>query len=190
MAAVDSTPDRIRIHYRRLPDREEIFDQRLLERRPGCVVTFLENRAVRKPLLIGGRTVLETGSPIIWFTFPGAWHDIGRFHLADGTVTGTYANILTPVEGIDTTVWRTTDLALDVWLGLASELTVLDVEELAAAEVAGWLAAETAERARAEAAALVGRAAAGAWPPPIVAEWTLARARTVARGGTPPPHTV
>ena len=75
---MDSTPDRIRIHYRRLPDREEIFDQRLLERRPDCVVTFLESTAAREPLVIGGRTTLETGSPIIWFTFPGAWHDIGR----------------------------------------------------------------------------------------------------------------
>lgn len=190
MAAVDSTPDRIRIHYWRLPDREDIFDQRLLERRPDCVVTFLESTPARESLLIGGRAVLETGSPIIWFTFPGAWHDIGRFHLADGTVTGTYANILTPVDGIETTVWRTTDLALDVWLGGASELAVLDVEELAAAEAAGWLAPETAERARAEAAALVGRAAAGGWPPPIVAEWTLARARAVAQRGTPPPRVV
>jgi predicted RNA-binding protein associated with RNAse of E/G family len=185
---VHSTPDRVRIHYRRLPDREEIFDQRLLERRPDCVVTFLERTAAREPLVIGGRTALETGSPIIWFTFPGAWHDVGRFHRADGTVTGTYANILTPVEGIDAAVWRTTDLALDVWLGGAGELAVLDLEELTAAEAAGWVAAETAARARAEAAALVGRAAAGTWPPPIVAEWTLERARSVAHPGTPPPR--
>ena len=59
MAAVDSTPDRIRIHYRRLPDREEIFDQRLLERRPDCVVTFLESTAAREPLVMNLAQLFE-----------------------------------------------------------------------------------------------------------------------------------
>ena len=67
-----------------------------------------------------------------------------------------------------------------------AHVALLDLEELAAAEAAGWVTAETAARARAEAAALLGGAAAGAWPPPIVAEWTLERARTVAHPGTPP----
>ena len=38
---------------------------------------------------------------MVWTTYRGdVWHDVGRFHLADGTFTGYYANILTPV-GID-----------------------------------------------------------------------------------------
>ena len=53
---------------------------------------------VTRPTVVNGRAVLEPGAPVVWFTFPGRHHDIGRFHTADGTFTGCYANILTPVQ--------------------------------------------------------------------------------------------
>ncbi len=53
---------------------------------------------VSRPTVVAGRTVLEPGSPVVWFTFPGRHHDIGRFHTPDGRFTGYYANILTTVE--------------------------------------------------------------------------------------------
>ncbi|MGH7553840.1 MAG: DUF402 domain-containing protein [Longimicrobiales bacterium] len=160
-----------------MPDREQVFDQRLLRRRPDCVVTLLESTPQREPLRIRGRTVLETGSPIVWFTFPGAWHDIGRFHRADGTFTGFYANILTPIAAIDSAVWETTDLCLDLWLDTLGNVSVLDLEELHRAARQGWLDRATVARARTEAAALVRLAGLGQWPPPIVWEWTLEQAR-------------
>jgi predicted RNA-binding protein associated with RNAse of E/G family len=83
---------------------------------PGVRVTLLEQAELAQPLLIDGRVVLEAGSPAVWFTFPGAWHDIGRFHRADGTFTGIYGNVLTPVRFLDERTWETTDLFLDVWL--------------------------------------------------------------------------
>jgi predicted RNA-binding protein associated with RNAse of E/G family len=136
--------------------------------------------------------VLEVGAPVVWFTFPGKSHDIGRFHLRDGSFTGLYANIVTPVDfencsstGIDTKStgqnrleWRTTDLYLDLWLGPAGEVPVLlDEAELSAAVAARHIGEESAATARREAVSLLTAWHEGTWPPPIVNEWTLERAR-------------
>src|SRR5690625_7056866 len=66
--------------------------------------------------MAGDEVILEAGAPAIWFTFPGLWHDIGRFYLLDDTFTGYYTNIMTPVEFHDPLRWSTTDLFLDHWL--------------------------------------------------------------------------
>jgi predicted RNA-binding protein associated with RNAse of E/G family len=117
---------------------------------------------------------------VVWFTFPGEWHDIGRFHRADGTFTGFYANILTPVE-MEGDRWSTTDLCLDVWLGADGGATLLDAEEFSEARESGWLDGETAARAEREAERLLTRALQERWPPPLVREWTLERARAALR---------
>jgi predicted RNA-binding protein associated with RNAse of E/G family len=143
---------------------------------------------VPRPVVVDGATVLEAASPVVWFTFPGTWHDIGRFHLPDGTFTGYYANILTPVE-MESDVWRTTDLFLDVFLTPPGGVHVMDEDELSAAERRGWVTRDLARQARTEAHRLVRSARAGTWPPPVVAAWTLARAETAA-AGTPPPRPV
>lgn len=165
----------VRIDYRRLTGRRELFTQELLEVRPDCTVTFLAAASIATPVRVGGSTVLEPGAPIVWFTFPGAWHDIGRFHLADGTFTGFYANVLTPVE-MDGDPWVTTDLALDVWLGSDGTLRLLDEEDFAAARRDESLEEATASRAEEEADRLLRAAAKGVWPPAIAREWDLARA--------------
>jgi predicted RNA-binding protein associated with RNAse of E/G family len=164
------------IHYRRLPDRVQVFRQLVLEDAGDYVVTYLPAADLPKPVVAGGRTILEAGAPVVWITYRGRWHDVGRFHLADGTFTGVYANVLTPVE-MDGARWDTTDLCLDVWLGSDGDARVLDEDELRAAEDAGWVDATTARRARAEAAALMEGARRGEWPPREVHEWTLERAR-------------
>jgi uncharacterized protein len=168
---------RIEIHYRRPPDRLEIYRQRLVQRTDRVVVTLLDRLEAAGPVRIDGRTVLEPGSPIVWFTFPGLHHDIGRFHTADGRFTGIYANILTPVRFLAPCVWETTDLFLDVWLESGRPPRLLDEDELRAAVEEGDLPPAVAARARAEAEHLMGRARSGAWPPAIVDEWTLERAR-------------
>lgn len=164
----------VEIRYRRPPDRLEHIRQPLIHDGPDGKVTFLERASVRRTIEIDGVTILEPGAPIVWFTFPGAWHDIGRFHRSDGTFTGIYANVLTPVEGIEGPVWDTTDLFLDVWLD-GRGARVLDEDEMEDAIGRGWLDPATAARARVEASRLTTAAAAGHWPPPIVAEWPLAR---------------
>jgi predicted RNA-binding protein associated with RNAse of E/G family len=170
--------DRVEIHYRRLPDRLSIFRQRVVHRDAEVVVTLLEAAQLAKPVRVDGVTVLEAGAPVVWFTYPGRWHDIGRFHTADGRFTGIYANVLTPVR-MRGDVWSTTDLCLDVWLGEDGVPRLLDEDELREAERRGWTDMATAARARSEAAALMESARAGAWPPAHVHEWTLARASAI-----------
>jgi predicted RNA-binding protein associated with RNAse of E/G family len=59
---------------------------------------------------------------------------------------------------------------------------ILDRDELEAARQSGWIDDATTEEAEQEAARIAGLARTGAWPPPVVAEWTLERAREVTRG--------
>ena len=146
------------------------------------VVTLLEHADVARPSVVDGAVILEPGSPIVWFTFPGARHDIGRFHRADGEFTGLYANVLTPVEGVDGADWATTDLFLDVWLPAdGGEARLLDEDELEDALARGWVDEATAAMATAEAAHLLGEARAGTWPPDVVGAWPLERARAALR---------
>lgn len=165
---------RVRIRYLRLPDQEEIFDQLLVEETERFVVTLLPAATLARPLKIGGRTVLETGSPVIWFTFPGAWHDVGLFHLADGRFTGYYTNILTPVV-MNGDSWETTDLALDLWIGADGTVELLDREEFSAAVAAEWVSEELARRAEEEADRLTAAAERREWPPAPLREWNLHR---------------
>jgi predicted RNA-binding protein associated with RNAse of E/G family len=167
-----AAPSTVVIEYRRLPDRVQRFEQALVHRAPEYVVTFLPAARLERPVIAAGRTVLEPGSPVIWFTYPGEWFDIGRFHLADGRFTGIYANVLTPVE-MEEHRWRTTDLCLDVWSGVDGRVELLDEEDLAEAVARGWVDEITAARARTEGAELLRRAREGSWPPAHVAEWTL-----------------
>ena len=165
------------IYYLRPPDREQIFTQHLIWEDAQVKITFSTDLTFDPPLRIDDEIVLETGSQVIWFTFPDAWHDVGLFHRADGTFTGTYANILTPCSFEEDRTWRTTDLFLDVWRDPAGRVQILDEDELEEAEEQGWVTEEVASRARAEARALKQQAEAGVWPPPVVNEWSLARAR-------------
>jgi len=166
---------RVRIHYRRLPDREQIFDQRVLLERSDVIVTLTDPMSLDSPMLIDGAPALEHGSRVVWFTFPGQWHDVGRFHLADGSFTGCYGNVLTPPRILGN-AWYTTDLFLDVWVPPHGAPQLLDEDELEEAKARSHIDDGLARRARDEAASLLERAGRGDWPPEVVREWTLERA--------------
>lgn len=170
-----STAEPVRVHYHRPPDRDEIFVQELVTRTGECIVTFMERTPLERPVTVGRRTILDDGSPAVWFTFPGLWHDVGLFHTADGRFTGTYANVLTPVRLTDATTWHTTDLFLDVWMDPDGAVRLLDEEELDTALRNGWIDADLGRLARAEADRLISSARCGDWPPAIVREWPLER---------------
>jgi predicted RNA-binding protein associated with RNAse of E/G family len=163
----------------------EVFTQRLLLDDSDVKVTFAEAVPFDPPIRIHGDVALEAGSDAIWFTFPDTWHDIGRFHLADGTFTGIYANILTPAVFLPDGVWETTDLYLDVWVTPEGELSVLDEDQLREALERGWVSEDQAARARTELEHIVSAAEQGRWPPPVVLEWTLERARRARSGQGP-----
>ena len=177
--------DLVSIHYRRVPDLVSVFRQEVIHRSAEYIVSYVAAAEIGAPVRAGDATILEPGAPIVWFTYPGEWYDIGRFHLVDGTFTGIYANVLTPVldEGDR---WETTDLCLDVWSGVDGRVLVLDEDEFEAAVGQGWIDAPTATRARSTADALAAAARAGDWPPPHVGDWTLERARTSAFGRAAP----
>jgi predicted RNA-binding protein associated with RNAse of E/G family len=166
---------RVRIHYRRIPDRERIFDQRVVHEDAGVIITLSEPLDLDFPMTHDGSVMLEAGSLALWFTFPGRWHDIGRFHLAAGTPTGIYANILTPVQ-IDGDTWHTTDLFLDIWWPAGGVARLLDEEELDEAYGRDQIDSKIVSKARAEAARLLEAAAHDDWPPSVVKEWPLERA--------------
>lgn len=170
-------PSTVRIHYLRPPNRREVFVQRLILDTPEVKITLAESVPFDPPIRIHGRIALERGSDAVWFTFPGRWHDIGRFHRADDVFTGFYANILTPPILRNGGIWETTDLFLDVWLDSKGRLSVLDEDQLQDALDRGWVSEAQARRASEEVGRIQDAHQKGAWPPPVVAEWTLARAR-------------
>jgi predicted RNA-binding protein associated with RNAse of E/G family len=172
----------IELHYRRLPDRTDVFRQRLVASTDDHIVTYLDAAEVPRPILADGGIILEPGAPVIWFTYPGAWYDIGRFHLADETYTGCYANIITPVR-MTGRRWETTDLALDVWFGVDQRAKILDEDDFAEAVTNGWIDEITERTARRTANDLLDRARAGEWPPEEVDLWNLERVREALRGG-------
>lgn len=167
-----SEPARVAIHYRRLPDGLRIYDQRVVLEREDVVITLSEPMQMASPMIADGHVMLEGGSLAVWFTFPGAWHDIGRFHRADGTFSGLYANILTPpvMEG---RVWHTTDLFLDLWWPRDGGVVLLDEDEFEEALRERHLDPDIAQRAREEADRILAAAAEGTWPPAVVETWTL-----------------
>src|SRR5690606_14252761 len=150
------------------------------------LVTYVERTPLARTLVVDGEVALEPGAPAVWFTFPGAWHDIGRVHRLDGTFTGFYANGITPVEFLSADSWRTTDLFLDVWRGRRGAPGRLDEDELDEAGRNGWIGGAHEEAARAEAARLLEAAAGPAWPPAPVLEWTIERCRRALDAGTEP----
>ncbi len=171
----------VHIHYHRPPDRLQVHAQPLVHDGADVKVTVKEATRLERPIEIDGRTVLETGAAVVWFTFPGLWHDVGRFHTADGAFTGLYANVLTPVEFRPDHVWHTTDLFLDLWVDDGGA-RVLDEDELEEARARGWVDAPTGARARREVERIRWEAEAGLWPPAVVREWTLERALDAVEG--------
>ena len=176
------TAPTVHIHYRRPPDRLDVFEQVLLLDSPATKVTLQRSTPIEAAKLWRGTTILEPGSPVVWFTFPGAWHDVGRFHTADGDFTGLYANILTPPEfhgSAENLRWDTTDLFLDLWLAPDGRLDLMDEDQLSEARRLGWVDEALAGRALTEADRLREACERGVWPPQVVEDWTLQRALQV-----------
>ena len=166
---------KVKIHYLRLPDRTTIFENELVFSSKDVIVTVMRETPLPRPMIINGKTVFENGAPAVWFTFPDVAYDIGRFHTRSREFTGIYANILTPVEFVSETEWRTTDLFVDVWIGEDGSVEVLDEDELDEAVTSGWISLEKAVEARRSAHDLVARHRNGTWPPPVVYDWPIER---------------
>lgn len=166
---------RIRYRYHRPGKGTMVFEQWLVSDRDDVKVLLTEHHE-GSGIELGGRVVLEAGAPIVWFVFPGVAHDIGRFHLADGTFTGWYTNLCTPVR-LDGDDWSSTDLFLDHWMPASGAPMWLDEDELAEAARAAVIDEEAQRLVAAERARLAGRLAARAWPPEVARAFDVGTAR-------------
>lgn len=164
-----------------------MYRQELLEDTPEYKVTLLIRPPDADPLEVDEDIRLPGGSYLLWFTFPGAWHEVAAFHDPSGRLVGYYANVIHPAdladppapgrragsagpgrrrsEGRNAARWRIRDLFLDVWTPPHGPPRVLDEEEFEEARRRGWIDEEEAERAEAERDRILARAAVGRWPP-------------------------
>jgi predicted RNA-binding protein associated with RNAse of E/G family len=170
----------IKIYYRRPPDRLDVFLQDLVVDRPELKITLHESTPLSTTISVADRIIYEPGAPIVWFVFPGEWYDLGRFHLNDGTFTGYYVNLITPVE-LDGSTWRMYDLCLDLWIDPDGNFQVLDRDEFDEAVDRSWIDTATAARACHTLDRLTAEVRAGRWPPAVVREHDLEQVRALAR---------
>jgi predicted RNA-binding protein associated with RNAse of E/G family len=168
-------PRLIHYSYTRPGKNTAVYDHWLVVDRPELKVLLMEAYA-GDPLVIDGKIVAEPGAALLWFVFPGVWHDIGRFHLADDTFTGWYTNLCTPVE-IHKNTWASTDLFLDHWMTPNGYQSWLDEDELADAVRAELLDESTRSQIAGERSRIQTHLDLGAWPPPIAVELDLQAAR-------------
>ena len=161
----------IEYEYRRIGGRTVTYRQWLVVDRADVKVLLLQQYEGRD-VTVGQDVVLEEGAPILWFVFPGAWHDVGRFHLGDGTFTGWYANICTPVSMADHR-WTSTDLFLDHWLPVEGSGVWLDEDELREAVESNLLDPVQQARVVEERSAIDALIAQGDWPPDPTREINL-----------------
>jgi len=165
----------IHYSYTRPGKDTAVYDHRLVIDEPDLKVLLMEDYR-GDPLVIEDGVAVEPGAALLWFVFPGVWHDIGRFHLADDTFTGWYTNLCTPVE-IHRNAWASTDLFLDHWLTPDGFQSWLDEDELAAAVRANLVDEATRSQIAAERSRIQAHLDVGTWPPPVAAELDLQTAR-------------
>lgn len=171
---------RIRLEYRRAGRPVTVYEELLVLDRPDTKVLLLESHA-GADLRVKDQVILGAGAPIVWYMFPEKWHNIGRFHLADGTFTGWYTNFIKPVE-IQGDNWSATDLFLDLWQPAKGDPVWLDEDEFNAAHKAGKLDNSTRQRVLNERALIELQVKMGGWPPPITRDIDLQQARSLIGG--------
>lgn len=165
---------RVRYTYHRPGKPSAIYDEWLVLDRPDVKV-LLQDQYRGPGLLAGDERIQESGAPMVWFVFPERWYDIARFHLLDGTFTGWYTNLTTPVR-ISGDSWSATDLFLDLWTPMTGGSMWLDETDLETATRAGTIDRVTRQRIDNERALIELQLKLGAWPPPITRDIDLAQA--------------
>jgi predicted RNA-binding protein associated with RNAse of E/G family len=166
----------IQFEYHRPGKDTVVYEEHLVLDRPDVKVLLQNYRG--SEVDVGGSVTLQHGSPIVWFIFDGAWHDIGSFHLKDGTLTGWYTNLSKPVV-FTQDKWVGNDLFLDLWQPVRDQPIWLDKDEFDAAIRAKLIDQATSKRVLNERALIDHQVSRGEWPPPIVRDIDLRQARAL-----------
>jgi len=167
----------IRFTYRRPGKGETVYHEQFVQEGAEAQVLLMDPYD-GPAIALDTTVILEPGAPLVWFVFPGAWYTIGRFHRADGTFTGWYGNLSTPVA-VTENDWSSTDLFLDLWLPARGPARWLDEDEFAEAVGAGVIDRWTAQKVKHERKAIQQLLDQGAWPPAPARDLDLATIRSI-----------
>jgi len=167
-------PRLIHFEYHRPGKGVTVYDEQLILDRPDVKV-LLQPEYSGDEVNVGDTIALEAGAPIIWYIPVGAWHDIGRFHMRDGTLTGWYTNLAKPVQ-CDGDRWIGSDLYIDLWQPVCGEAVWLDQDEFDLAVQAQLIDHSTRQRTLNEKALLDLQLSQQQWPPAIARDIDLDQA--------------
>lgn len=161
----------IHFEYHRPGIGVTVYDELLVLDRPDVRV-LLQESYNGPNVEVANTRVLDSGAPIVWFVFPDSWHDIGRFHLHDGTFTGWYTNLCKPVT-FDGDRWIGHDLFLDLWQFPDGRPIWLDEDEFDDALESGILDKALEKQVGNQRTLIELQVSQNAWPPPIVKDIDL-----------------
>jgi predicted RNA-binding protein associated with RNAse of E/G family len=170
----------IQFEYRRPGRGTTVYDEWLVLERPDVKVLLQEGYS-GPAVNVGDKRVLDSGAPMVWFVFPDAWYDIGRFHLGDGAFTGWYTNLCKPVR-FDGDRWIGNDLFLDLWQHAAGGAVWLDEHEFDAAVKTGLVDPPLKKQVLNQRRLIDLQASQNAWPPPIAKDIDLGQVRALLGG--------
>ncbi len=165
----------IRYEYTRPGKEIKVYNQWLVHESTSVLVLYMP-KYEGSSLTIEGEPAIDPGGSILWYVFPGAWHDIGRFYLSDTTPTGWYTNLCTPVER-DGDNWFCTDLFLDHWISSSGNSVWLDEKEFNDACKRDLLTKDQQTSANREREYIQNKIDVGNWPPNSVGVMDLERAK-------------
>jgi predicted RNA-binding protein associated with RNAse of E/G family len=170
-------PTSVHFEYHRPGKEVTVYREELVLDRPDVKVLF-QSGFTGDDVTLAGSVILQRDAPIVWFVPVGSWHDIGRFHLKDGTFTGFYTNVSQPVE-IGQEKWIGRDLFLDLWQPIRGEHLWLDEDEFADAVKQGLIDQATRRRVLNERSLIDLQVDSGQWPPAIVRDIDLEQVRAL-----------
>ncbi len=170
----------IHFQYHRPGKETVVYEETLALDRPDVKV-LLQSQYSGADVVAGSTVILEHGAPIVWYIFAEAWHDVGRFHMSDGSLTGWYTNLSKPVEFRGDS-WVGHDLFLDLWQPAAGDAVWLDEDEFEDAAKSGLLDAATRKRVQNERVLIDLQLKEGSWPPPICQDLDLTQVRSLLEG--------
>lgn len=160
----------ITVVYRRIPNKLSRIRQLVLWEGLNGVVS-LGVLKPSKPIIHGGRVLIEEGYLGIWFVEEGVWHDVAAIYDRRGSLVGYYSDIATPFKRF-TGGYEMTDLFLDLWVYQDRSYVVLDRGEFTEALRGGILEASLAEKAESELRSLMELVETGRYPPEILRRYT------------------
>ncbi len=155
----------VQYEYHRPGKKTTVYQQELLLERPDVSVLLMDPHE-GGDVIEEGTVILPRGGSSLWFVFPDAWFDVGRFYRRDRAFTGWYTNLCMPVTKQGET-WSSTDLFLDLWQPVDGTPAWLDEDELAAGVKSKLLDDSVVQRVTAERERIEQLMAEGAWPPEI-----------------------